>query len=216
MRASGSPAATMKLVGGDPGLDFVNTVGGRLRHRRGPVVLADKLSGYDDLVAWSRHAGLLGAADARRLERGAQRRPREAAAVLARARAFREALYQVLTSLMTGRHPKRGNLARVNVEIGAARRREALRPDGETLRWGWVDASGRLESVLWPVARASAALLTSDLGRLRQCGGERCGWLFLDRSRNRSRQWCTMEDCGNLAKVRRFRKRHPRPRAARS
>jgi predicted RNA-binding Zn ribbon-like protein len=43
--------------------------------------------------------------------------------------------------------------------------------------------------------------------RVRQCGGENCGWLFLDTSRNRSRQWCDMRDCGNLAKVRRFRQR---------
>jgi predicted RNA-binding Zn ribbon-like protein len=42
---------------------------------------------------------------------------------------------------------------------------------------------------------------------VRQCGGESCGWLFLDTSRNRSRQWCDMRDCGNLAKVRRFRER---------
>ncbi|MBA3694513.1 MAG: CGNR zinc finger domain-containing protein, partial [Acidobacteria bacterium] len=26
-----------------------------------------------------------------------------------------------------------------------------------------------------------------------------------DTSRNRTRQWCDMKDCGNLAKVRRFR-----------
>ena len=79
----------------------------------------------------------------------------------------------------------------------------------EGLRWEWRGAAARLESPLWPVARAAAALLTSpELARLRQCGGDDCGWLFLDGSRNHSRQWCTMEDCGNLSKVRRFRERH--------
>jgi predicted RNA-binding Zn ribbon-like protein len=84
-------------------------------------------------------------------------------------------------------------------------------PGREGLRWDWPDAGSRLDSPLWPVGRAAAALLTSgDLSRLRQCGGERCGWLFLDRSRNRSRHWCTMEDCGNVSKVRRFRQRRTR------
>jgi predicted RNA-binding Zn ribbon-like protein len=57
------------------------------------------------------------------------------------------------------------------------------------------------------VARAAALLLTDPgrLSRLRQCGGATCGWLFLDETRNHSRRWCTIKDCGNLAKVRRHR-----------
>ncbi|MCL4825828.1 MAG: CGNR zinc finger domain-containing protein [Caldilinea sp.] len=35
-----------------------------------------------------------------------------------------------------------------------------------------------------------------------------CGWLFFDASRNRSRRWCSMEDCGNRAKARLHYKRH--------
>jgi predicted RNA-binding Zn ribbon-like protein len=31
--------------------------------------------------------------------------------------------------------------------------------------------------------------------------------MFLDTSRNRSRHWCDMKDCGNRAKVSRFRQR---------
>ncbi len=37
--------------------------------------------------------------------------------------------------------------------------------------------------------------------RLRICG--HCGWLFLDRSKNRSRMWCDMAVCGNREKARR-------------
>jgi len=61
---------------------------------------------------------------------------------------------------------------------------------------------------LWPLSRSAAELLTSaDLAFIRECQGEDCGWLFLDTSRNRTRRWCDMRDCGNLAKVRRFRRR---------
>jgi len=67
--------------------------------------------------------------------------------------------------------------------------------------------------VLAPVVESAAALLTSpDLSRVRECESETCGWLFIDRSRNRSRRWCDMTVCGNRAKVRRhYQRTHAKP-----
>jgi predicted RNA-binding Zn ribbon-like protein len=74
--------------------------------------------------------------------------------------------------------------------------------------WGWDKQSDALDRMLWPVARSAADLLTSDhLNRVHQCGGKDCTWLFVDTSRNHSRQWCDMGDCGNRAKARRFYQR---------
>ena len=76
------------------------------------------------------------------------------------------------------------------------------------LRGNGSDSEAALDRMLWSIAHSGAELLTTgDLSRLRECGGEECGWLFEDTSRNRSRQWCDMQDCGNLAKVRRYRTR---------
>ena len=36
------------------------------------------------------------------------------------------------------------------------------------------------------------------------CANSDCGWLFIDMSRNKSRRWCDMKDCGNRAKGKRF------------
>jgi predicted RNA-binding Zn ribbon-like protein len=41
--------------------------------------------------------------------------------------------------------------------------------------------------------------------RMKICGN--CGWLFLDRSKNRSRLWCDMAVCGNRAKASRHYQR---------
>jgi predicted RNA-binding Zn ribbon-like protein len=201
----------MKLVGGDPCLDFVNTVGGRRaapgRSERTRVE-NDKLGHYDDLLAWARHASLLDEKEARSLARAARQRPSEASDVLSRAVSTREALHRTLVHAMRGAAPAARDLATLNHELAALRARERLVAGVEGLRWEEADAGGHLDAVLWPVWRAAAALLTSgDVSRLRECGGEGCGWLFLDRSRNRSRRWCTMEDCGNVSKVRRFRRR---------
>jgi predicted RNA-binding Zn ribbon-like protein len=50
------------------------------------------------------------------------------------------------------------------------------------------------------VALAAAQLLTSpEAATVSACPGRDCGWLFLDR-RGR-RRWCSMDSCGNRAKV---------------
>lgn len=49
-------------------------------------------------------------------------------------------------------------------------------------------------------ARSVLGLLAGpDRERIRICGN--CGWLFLDRSKNRSRIWCDMAVCGNRQKA---------------
>ena len=54
--------------------------------------------------------------------------------------------------------------------------------------------------MLWQIARSAVELLTSDeVRRVKQC--DRCDWLFLDRSRNQKRRWCSMSACGNRVKM---------------
>ena len=68
------------------------------------------------------------------------------------------------------------------------------------------------DRMLWPVTRSAAELLVSgELSRVRTCANDTCGWLFMDTSKNRSRRWCDMNDCGNRAKARRH---YARKRAA--
>ena len=43
--------------------------------------------------------------------------------------------------------------------------------------------------------------------RLKACTDEGCQWAFYDATRNRSRTWCSMEECGNREKTRRYRER---------
>ena len=55
---------------------------------------------------------------------------------------------------------------------------------------------------------SAVELLTSPRReRVRTCGAETCLWLFLDTSKNGSRRWCDMNQCGNRTKARRFYRR---------
>jgi predicted RNA-binding Zn ribbon-like protein len=56
-------------------------------------------------------------------------------------------------------------------------------------------------------AVVAEALADGTWSRMKACPGPHCGWLFYDGSRNRSRQWCSMQICGNRVKGREFRAR---------
>ena len=207
-----SAAAEMKLVGGRLCLDFINTVDGRKtdspRNESRSIVLGDKLTEYSDLVEWSRHAGIVTPTEAQRMIQASKRNTREARDVLDRAIALREALYRICKAIMTGRRPQALDLETMNDELLRARTHERLTHEANGFTWEWVGTEAALDRMLWSIAHSAAELLTTaDSSRLRECSGEECGWLFEDTSRNRSRQWCDMQDCGNLAKVRRYRTR---------
>jgi predicted RNA-binding Zn ribbon-like protein len=57
------------------------------------------------------------------------------------------------------------------------------------------------ESLLLPIGEALAKLLAEeDLTDVKACEGRTCTLVFADRTRGRSRRWCSMEICGNRAK----------------
>jgi predicted RNA-binding Zn ribbon-like protein len=57
------------------------------------------------------------------------------------------------------------------------------------------------ESLLLPIAEALARMLAEeDLSDVKACEGATCTLMFADRTRGRTRRWCSMEICGNRAK----------------
>ena len=202
------PAATVHLIGGRLCLDFVNSVGAR-RTASGVMTIRDeKLGDYGDLVVWGWHAGVLSRATAARLERVAARHPAEAARIFTRAIRLRESLFRIATQALAGNPPQRRDLAVLNRELSVARGAERLAWRGRGAVWRWSAERLPLDRIVCQVAQSAADFFArGDLARLRVCGGDDCGWLFEDVSRNGRRRWCDMRDCGNVAKVRRFRTR---------
>ncbi|HEX2187655.1 MAG TPA: ABATE domain-containing protein [Longimicrobiaceae bacterium] len=203
MNEETNPLDELSLVGGRLCLDFTNTVGSR-----GVAVERDRLKGYPELLWWGVRAGVLAEVERRELMRRAEERPAAAEAVFRRALEFREASWRVFRAAEDGAAPDPADLETVNREVARAMGHARIVADAEGgFAWGWDD-SPEADRVLWPVARDAAELLTSsELGRVGRCAAESCGWLYLDTSRNRSRRWCDMRDCGNRAKVRRHYRR---------
>ena len=205
-RRSSETAPKYLLVGGRLCLDFCNTT----RDRDGEP--EERLTDYAELAGWSWRAGFLNAEEAARLKRSGRRSPTEALAVLERAIALREALHGIFRAVAAERRPRPAHLETLNDELGRAMARSQVVSVDTTFVWVWTEGGRALDSMLWPIARSAADLLTSgELRAVRECGGRACGWLFIDTSRNRTRRWCDMRICGNRAKARRH---HQRLRAA--
>lgn len=187
-----------ELSGGDLCLDFANTWGDR------PRAEADGLRSYDHLLAFARQTGLGEASDLAALEQRGRREGAAAAAALHTACELREALYALFSARARDRVLPPEALACLNAQLREALPHLAVQGSGPAPEWQWRDGAQSLTSPLWPIARAAADLLTSrEAPPVRECDGAQCSWLFLDRSRGRSRRWCSMASCGNRAKARR-------------
>jgi predicted RNA-binding Zn ribbon-like protein len=194
----------LELIGGHACLDFVNTAGDHLSDQPGEWLLT-----YRDLLSWAQRAGLLTGPEALRLEQKARDQPDAAEEALARAVAMREAIYRLLLSTIHQQAPTPSDLALFNQALAAAPLRASVTYREGAYQWQLPAGSVDLDGVLWRIIWEAANLLTSDrLAQVKLCAGEDCGWLFLDASRNQSRRWCSMSDCGNRAKARRYYRRH--------
>ncbi len=121
-----------------------------------------------------------------------------------RAIELRDALYQLGSAIAAGKQPDEFSLETFNGELCEALAKLEF-TDGQIK----LTERDPLERALQLIALSAANLFTSDLRhRLCECQSETCGWLFIDQSKNRTRRWCDMADCGNRAKAKRFKERH--------
>jgi len=203
------PAKKFQFVAGDLALDFTNTMGGK----RGGIA-REYLHTYADFLSWCSQAGLVDEALAKELVTEAARFPEEAATVLTRAIELREAIYRIFAAVVEGRSVSPEDIDLLNRELGRGLKRLCVNAGkGKTeFKWGWTKDSCSLDQFFSPIVRAAAQLMVSQdqLRHVQRCGGDNCGWLFIDSSKNHSRRWCDMRDCGNRAKVKRHRLKQQR------
>lgn len=86
-----------------------------------------------------------------------------------------------------------------------SRFRTAFSPDGELqIAPARSDLTGFEARLLLAIERLQSQ---GAWPRLKACTDDGCQWAFYDATRNRSRTWCSMEECGNREKTRRYRAR---------
>jgi predicted RNA-binding Zn ribbon-like protein len=191
-------------------LDFINTLDDRPSGE--PKEL---LKNYYDLARFGEDAGILTPEQLDFFYERVHLMPDEAEEALRRAINLREALHAIFSALMNKQPAPQMAMERLNTNLhDAALHSRLVQPKNAQsktpqvegrLEWRFDDLTSSFNAMLWPIARAAGDLLTSpDLGLVRACSSPTCQWLFLDTSKNHHRRWCSMKQCGNRAKVRRF------------
>jgi predicted RNA-binding Zn ribbon-like protein len=186
-----------QFIAGNLALDLVNTVAFRGDAAR----MQDRLQSADDVRRWASGAQLPDSAAAvsgRRMGAIAVRHVRE----------VREQLFAVFHAIANGDPIPADGLARIGTALRDCSAKRRLSTDGDDVRWVWRASARSADYLLYPVLTAAVDLLVSgSRGVVRECEGDGCGWLFLDRSNARRRRWCRMADCGNRNKARSYYRR---------
>jgi predicted RNA-binding Zn ribbon-like protein len=194
--------ATLRILGGHPALDLANTVSAR-----GDPPGRELLTGPAELLDWAARIEL-----ATPGEIGAWRAapPALLQAALGAVLELREALYRIFSAQAAGGVPAAADLALLQDLAREAAAGRSLHRLGHGFAWQWRDDE-QPRGIARRIAQAAVELLVGDrLGRVKECQGRHCGWLFLDQSRNGQRRWCADDDCGVASRVRQHRIRQQR------
>lgn len=197
-------AQQFDLCGDHLALDFANTASESVS-----AAPLERLPDYPALVRFARQTGIVGSTQARDLLAVAERDSAAAKRAHGRALVLRNALYRLLAAVARSEPARRCDIDVLEGQLWRLR-------IGDDLALGWRADESKLDSLLGPITHAAFTLATdpSSRGRVRLCEAPDCEWLFYDGSRNRSRRWCDMRQCGNRMKARRHYARHaPRSRS---
>jgi len=177
---------TFSFHRGSLSLDFAGTVGSRAS-----AAPEERLPDADALRRWLEEAGL-----------APEARPDQAD--LLAARRLREAVFRIFSDAIEGRRADPGSLAIVN-RAADGLRLGAPQLDAR-LRAHWL-TKAPVAVALGRIAADAIERLSHEPDRLGRCAREDCGAIILSRSRSERRRWCSMELCGNRAKVAAYRAR---------
>jgi predicted RNA-binding Zn ribbon-like protein len=201
-RAGTADRPDFQFIAGNTCLDFLNTR---------PVVrgaAVEQLETFEDFIRWLTRAGRIDArSGAEALKRWGE--GPEGPRIAERARSFRETLRHMADGIVRGRGISTEGLAAINFILAENDGSLRLERQGPGFRTRFASRPTQPIALLGAVAEAAADLLCGGRPQLiRRCGNPDCVFFFYDSTRNHRRQWCAMGTCGNLMKVRAFRKRH--------
>jgi predicted RNA-binding Zn ribbon-like protein len=197
------PKSPFEFTGGNPCLDFADTVDNRTSDRP-----RELLTDYGRLLQWGEEAGVITAKTAERLCHLASEAPGNARTMLRTSIRLRDTIYDIFLAVAQRRVIPSTALAILNKAVRQTAQQAELVHANRRFTWEWIEPESNLDSMLWPVSRAAAELLIGEeIGYVRQCASETCSWLFLDKTKNHRRRWCDMKSCGNRDKARRYYQR---------
>ena len=137
-------------------------------------------------------------------------KPPRIAAPLAGLKALRAALRTSCQALAAGKSIPPAALRVLNQALNITGKRQLFqRQNG--LQIEFVSAASGWDVILAEIARSFADTIHSgESARIKICRNTDCRWVFYDRTKGKTRCWCSDKSCGNRERVRRARARHSR------
>lgn len=194
----GEYKGTYKLIGGEVCFDFTNTVSWRETDHP-----HEWLDSFENLSRWAKITGVLETKDANKLLQTLKNSEKEGKTKLAQLRKTREFLFGLFSCLAHQGPIPGDDLQKLSTLAQKARNHQVLISSPSGYQWSWASDISPMDQLLYSIIQSASEVITQgDLTRIKQCPS--CQWLYMDLSKNKSRRWCTMEDCGNRHKVNAF------------
>lgn len=190
----GKEAKKFLFVGAHPCLDLINT---QLMVKGEP---RDLLENFDDLSSWLRQANLLTASQSKLARNHLNNE--EAASLLERAKIFRATLRVVAERIAAGKAVPDSAIDTTNQFLAQRPGYTILVRTKDGFKRQFHSMAIQQVELLAPIVEAASDLLSSDrLCLIKKCANAACILYFLDTTKNHTRNWCSMQMCGNRMKV---------------
>ncbi len=182
------------FVGNHPCLDFINT---QMIVRGNPT---DLLGGYEDLVAWLVQAKILNAAQAGVVRTQWNHKDQEQ--LFKQGIMFRNTLRSMVKRIVARQSIPGSAVASINRLLAQCPGYPQLVCVKGHFERQFRFQAAQKDGLLVPLAEAASGLLCSgNLSLVKKCGNAACILYFYDTTKNHTRNWCSMQLCGNRLKV---------------
>mgnify|MGYP001559146242 CR=1 FL=1 len=182
------------FVGNHPCLDFINT---QMIVQGNPT---DLLGGCEDLVTWLVQANIINAAQAAAVMAQWSRKDQEQ--LFEQGILFRNTLREMAERIVARKSIPNSAVAFINQVLSRCPGYPQLvyKKGGYTRQF--QSQATQKDGILVPLAEAASDLLCSgELSLVKKCGNPACILYFYDTTKNHTRNWCSMQLCGNRIKV---------------
>ena len=188
----------MTIDGGCACFNFVNTV-----HSRVEEDSYDYLNSYDDLIEWMEKVKLFPSEKLINLKKVAASDNKAAEKALIKIKKQRELLYSFFSPIIHNKRPEDSVIKNINKTLSDSLSALSFNYSNGGLELGWNAVTLNLYEPLKIIFKDVFDIITTiPQNRLKEC--KACGWLFLDKSKNNSRTWCSMQTCGSIEKAKRY------------
>lgn len=182
------------FVGNHPCLDFINT---QMIVRGNPT---DLLDGCEDLVAWLVQARMLDKVQAAVVM--TQWNPKDQEQLFEQGIMFRGTLREMAARSIARKSIPDSAVAFINQILSRCPGYPQLVYKKGGFERQFQSQATQKDGLLAPLAEAASDLLCSGkLSLVKKCGNPACILYFYDTTKNHTRNWCSMQLCGNRIKV---------------